>query len=197
MGLLSFNPLRGGSYALLAALAAAMFAPEKADMGRRETVARSPQPNVDALAPLPPPRPAAVAPSQPAKARKSGGDRIAGPVAAVVERVVDGDTLAVRARIWVGEEVRVLVRLRGIDTPEMKGRCDRERDDARRAAALLARLVGDGEVRLSDIAGGKYFGRVVADVSLADGRDPARALLAAGLARPYGGGARAGWCDRG
>ncbi|MEZ5840060.1 MAG: thermonuclease family protein [Hyphomicrobiales bacterium] len=99
-----------------------------------------------------------------------------------------------RARVWIGEEIHVLVRLRGIDAPELKGRCKAEREAARRASNLLARLLGDGPLTLSDIGGGKYFGRVLADVTTTDGRDPAARLLAAGLARPYAGGRRAGWC---
>ena len=40
-----------------------------------------------------------------------------GPVPAFVERVVDGDTLVVRARIWLGQELRIMVRVAGIDAP--------------------------------------------------------------------------------
>ncbi|WP_290897841.1 thermonuclease family protein [Hoeflea sp.] len=38
------------------------------------------------------------------------------------------------------------------------------------------------------------YGRTLACV-YADGRDVAKALIAAGLARPYDGGRREGWCD--
>jgi endonuclease YncB( thermonuclease family) len=55
--------------------------------------------------------------------RSIAGDLLEGPVTATVERVVDGDTLAVRAKIWIGHEIDVLVRLRGIDAPELRGDC--------------------------------------------------------------------------
>ena len=45
------------------------------------------------------------------------GDVLAGPVPAVVEDVIDGDSLKVRAHIWLGQDVAVHVRLAGVDAP--------------------------------------------------------------------------------
>ena len=45
------------------------------------------------------------------------GQTLAGPYTATVERVIDGDTLAVRVSMWIGQELRVLVRIRGVDAP--------------------------------------------------------------------------------
>lgn len=117
-----------------------------------------------------------------------------GPVAAEVERVVDGDTLAIRAKVWIGQEVTVLVRLRGIDAPELRGACDEEIARARAAAAALATIVGPGPVILRRIEGDKYFGRVVADVAATGGADLGAMLVRRGLARVYDGGARSPWC---
>jgi micrococcal nuclease len=97
--------------------------------------------------------------------------------------------------VWLGLEVRVSVRLRGIDAPELRARCPEERELAEAAAAHLAALVGDGPVALTNVAGGKFYGRVIADVASDDERDLAEAMLAPGLARPYDGGRRQGWCD--
>ena len=119
---------------------------------------------------------------------------LAGPIAATVLRVVDGDTLLVRAHIWVDQEVRVAVRLRGVDTPETRAGCAAERALAARAAEFTRRAVAKQRVRLSAVSGGKYFGRVLADVTTADGRALGPELVAAGLARPYESGARTGWC---
>ncbi|HUH48698.1 MAG TPA: thermonuclease family protein [Mycoplana sp.] len=114
---------------------------------------------------------------------------VAGPVAAHVIRVVDGDTILVSARPWPQQRVDVFVRLRGIDAPEMKSRCADARSAARTARDLLSSLVlGGGPLFLTEVSGDKYFGRVVADVHLADGRNPAHDLIAAGLAVPYDGG---------
>jgi endonuclease YncB( thermonuclease family) len=49
-------------------------------------------------------------------------------------------------------------------------------------------------VRLRDVRYGKYARRVVARVETPAGEDLGRALLDAGLARPYDGGRRASWC---
>ena len=129
-------------------------------------------------------------------------DRLAGPVPAEVISVIDGDTIEVRALIWLGQVVSTRVRLAGIDAPELRGKCARERALAERARAyLLARLGGrleDGDrawVRLRDIRYGKYAGRVLARVETAGGEDLGRRLMAAGLARPYAGRARASWCE--
>ena len=121
-------------------------------------------------------------------------ETLVGPVPAVVERVIDGDTLAVRARVWLGQDVHVLVRIRGIDTPEIRGRCVEEQRLARVAARQVAEAVSEGPVTLSHIEGGKYHGRVLADVELSDGRDLAATMLRAGNARPYEGSARRPWC---
>ena len=127
-------------------------------------------------------------------------ERLAGPVPASVIEVVDGDTLSVRAHIWLGQEVRTRVRLVGIDAPEIAGACPRERRLARQAQRFLVGflLPVDGrpaEVRLRDVRYGKYARRVLARVETVAGQDLGQALLAAELARPYDGGQRASWCD--
>ena len=122
-------------------------------------------------------------------------DVVPGPVPARVIEVVDGDTLAVRARIWVGQDVETSVRLFDVDTPETNGRCGRERELAAHARAFVIETIGDDPVKLIDIHYGKYAGRVVAHVETAAGDDLAALLIAAGLGRPYDGGARATWCE--
>ncbi|NYZ16210.1 nuclease [Azospirillum sp. RWY-5-1] len=122
------------------------------------------------------------------------GTSIVGPIAADVLRVVDGDTLTVRAHIWIGHEVETSVRLTGIDTPELRARCPEEREKAREARAFLLRLVGEDPVMLMDIQSDKYGGRVLARVRNAAGADLAQSLIRAGLARPYKGDRRGVWC---
>jgi endonuclease YncB( thermonuclease family) len=103
----------------------------------------------------------------------------------------------VRVAIWLGQELRVLVRIRGVDAPEMRGRCPAEKARAEDAAAALRELVSEGTVLLTRIEGEKYFGRVLADVATPDGSDLAAALIAGGHARAYDGGARRSWCEIG
>jgi endonuclease YncB( thermonuclease family) len=121
-------------------------------------------------------------------------EELAGPIPAEIVEVIDGDTVKLRAHIWLGQEVETSVRLAGINAPELKGDCDAERQLAQRARDYLATLLTGGAVSLRDIAYDKYGGRVVAQVSDATGRDLGTALIAAGYARPYDGGKRAAWC---
>jgi endonuclease YncB( thermonuclease family) len=116
-----------------------------------------------------------------------------GSVEASVVTVVDGDTLDVSARVWLGIDVSTRVRIRGIDTPELHSTCVQEKAMAQAARLRLAKLAG-GTVRLTNIANDKYGGRVDADVSAA-GVDLSAAMIATGLAHPYDGkGERADWC---
>lgn len=117
-----------------------------------------------------------------------------GPVEAVVVEVLDGDTFLAEALVWPGHTVRVNVRIRGIDAPEMKARCDAERTAALRARDALASMFGEGSIAISNISGAKYYGRVLADVTTADGQAVAQLLLGERLVRPYGGGRRQPWC---
>lgn len=121
-----------------------------------------------------------------------------GPYAATLVRVVDGDTFETRVRIWFGDEISTLVRIRGIDAPELHARCDGERQGAEAAREALGLLLAGHEIELSDVAPDKYFGRVVANVWVADengARDVAATMQQAGLARAYDGHRRASWCD--
>ncbi len=118
-----------------------------------------------------------------------------GPVPADVVSVIDGDTLDVRAHVWLGQTVAIRVRLDGIDTPELRGRCAAERTAAEAARELVRARIGADPVRLMEVRYGKYAGRVLARIVLEDGEDLGAILLAAGLGRPYDGGARAPWCE--
>lgn len=121
-------------------------------------------------------------------------DLLPGPVPARLVEVIDGDTLRVRALVWIDLELETLVRLRGIDTPELRGKCEAEKARARAAREALAALAGAGPVALFQVEYEKYAGRVLADVANAEGSDLAQALIAAGHARAYAGGERQGWC---
>lgn len=115
-------------------------------------------------------------------------------VPASVVSVYDGDTITVDAFPWPGQTQRTSVRINGIDTAEMRGKCPLEKEKARAAKARTIELAGEA-VTLVDIHLGKYAGRVVASVILKDGRDLATVLMDDGFARPYSGkGARKSWC---
>ena len=117
-----------------------------------------------------------------------------GPVKANVLRVLDGDTFVAEAHLWPGQDLRINVRIRGIDAPEMKSRCQMERILARQARDMLEELVDERPVVISNIAGAKYYGRVLADVHSETGEALGPALLSLELVRAYAGGRRKGWC---
>jgi endonuclease YncB( thermonuclease family) len=123
-------------------------------------------------------------------------ERLRGPIPADVVAVIDGDTLAVQAHIWLDQVVATHVRLLGIDAPELHGHCPRERQAARQARDVLSRLTRGGAVTLEDLRLDKYSGRVLARVRDARGADLGAALLSARLATAYDGGRRSDWCLR-
>jgi endonuclease YncB( thermonuclease family) len=118
-----------------------------------------------------------------------------GPVyPADLVRVVDGDTFEARVHVWPGLEVTTRVRLRGIDAPELRGRCPQEQRQAEQARDALAKVLSGRDIRVTAVVLDKYGGRVLASVSARDAPDVSAALLTAGQARAYGGGRREGWC---
>jgi len=121
-------------------------------------------------------------------------ETIAGPVFAKVINVYDGDTIEVMAKVWPGHQINVRVRIRGIDAPEMRSKCSDERFAALNARDRLRKFIAGQPVLLTNIKGGKYFGRVLANVKTHAGHNVRSVLLASGLVRPYQGKRRLGWC---
>jgi endonuclease YncB( thermonuclease family) len=113
------------------------------------------------------------------------------PVTAKVLSCYDGDTCRLEREILPGRD---RVRLANADTPEIEGRCQEEIDRAMMARDYTRALVAGKVVTLSAIEPDKYRKRIDAYVSI-DGRDLGDALIAAGLARPYSGEHRDGWCN--
>lgn len=118
-----------------------------------------------------------------------------GPVRARVLRVIDGDSLLVEARIWLGQNIETTVRLLGVDAPELRARCDREKSLAVESKAFVETHIGGKDVMLRRIQFGKFANRVLAQVFTPEGDDLGAVLVYAGLARLYEGGERQGWCD--
>ncbi len=119
---------------------------------------------------------------------------LAGPINAQVVDVLDGDTIAFQANVWLGTSISMHVRIRGIDTPELHTTCAAEKTMAQQAREQLVRLAGSS-IRLTNVAYDKYGGRVDANVANAAGLDLAAAMLKGGLAHSYdGSGPRVDWC---
>lgn len=116
-------------------------------------------------------------------------------VPAVVDYVVDGDTFG--ATVLFDDDISVPVRVRilNIDTPEIHGKCKSEINKAYLGKDALAGILPQGtKVELDSIKDDKYLGRIDANVVLKDGRNVGDIMIKRGLARPYNGGRRAGWC---
>ena len=114
---------------------------------------------------------------------------------AKVISVYDGDTFKVDIEGYpeiVGKGISV--RVNGIDTPEIKGKCDAEKKLAIKAKQLTERLLFNAKrVVLKEIKRGKYF-RIVANVDI-DDQDLGEVLIQEGVAVPYWGGKKAyTWC---
>ncbi len=109
-------------------------------------------------------------------------------------RCYDGDTCTFTlpgVHPFFGEKISV--RIRGIDTPEIRGKCAAEKTKAKAARDFLRNLLRNASrIDLVDAKRGKYF-RIVA-IARADGRDVAPLMIEEGLGRSYQGGRRTGWC---
>ena len=122
-------------------------------------------------------------------------ETIPGPIPATVLRIIDGDTIVVHVRIWLGQDLDTQVRFDGVDVPELKGRCPYENRLALKARAFVQTRTAEGKVVLQDIHYGKYAGRVVARVQMPGGGDLLDAFLRAGLGRGYQGRQRESRCQ--
>lgn len=107
----------------------------------------------------------------------------------------DGDTLRILVPELPTPLQRMSIRVLGVDTPEIRGRCAEEKRRAADARAFVLHAFRDAETVTLDVIGwDKYGGRIDAHVTMPDGRDLATALIEAGLGRVYDGGRRVGWC---
>lgn len=97
--------------------------------------------------------------------------------------VVDGDTF------WYqGTKIRLL----DIDAPEVEGRCANERQLAQAATVEFTRLLNTGLVRVA-FDGQDQYRRHLAQIWVREG-EIGTAMLAAGLAEPFGQRGPAPWC---
>ncbi len=108
----------------------------------------------------------------------------------------DGDTIYITMQGVPVELSRMSVRLDGVDTPEIRGKCDIEKQMARDARAFTRQwlVAHKDDMEICDPKWGKYAGRIVAHVR-AGSEDLTLLLIRAGLGRAYNGDKRPGWCD--
>ena len=108
--------------------------------------------------------------------------------------VYDGDTFRVNIDSLppiVGKNIAI--RVNGVDTPEIRGKCQYEKNLALEARDFVrGKLANAKEIKLTNLQRGKYF-RVVANV-LVDGVSLEQELLDNELAYEYSGGKKLSWC---
>lgn len=109
--------------------------------------------------------------------------------------VYDGDTIKVNIKDLhplVGKGITI--RINGIDTPEMKGGCEKSKIMAKEAKSVVQNiLTAAKKIDLLNCKRGKYF-RIVADV-IADNINIGNLLLVKGLAVKYDGSTKKqDWC---
>jgi micrococcal nuclease len=111
-----------------------------------------------------------------------------------VTTIYDGDTFTATIDSWpsiAGKNIGI--RISGIDTPEIRGKCRKEIELARMAKKKTVSMIRSAKtIELRQMRRDKYF-RIDAEV-FADGRSIGQALISAGLAVPYHGNKKATWC---
>lgn len=112
-----------------------------------------------------------------------------------VTSIYDGDTFRVNINSYpsiIGK--KMAIRVNGIDTPELRAKCNKEKLLAREAKKLTVSTLRAGKIiELRNLQRGKYF-RIVADVYV-DGVNLADVLIKSKLAVKYNGGTKVkDWC---
>jgi endonuclease YncB( thermonuclease family) len=110
-------------------------------------------------------------------------------------RAYDGDTF-VSSYVPIPGLPAVRLRLIGIDTPEMRGKCDVEYVLAAKARNFLQSEVEGKPITVDFVKWDKYGGRVLIRARNAAGEDLTRKMIEAGHGYAYGGGFKRSWCNK-
>ena len=107
-----------------------------------------------------------------------------------VIKIYDGDTITIAAKLPYPKSpvYRIAVRLNGIDTPEIKGQTQKEKDLAKKIRDTLQTKLMNKIVQLKNTSSEKY-GRLLADVYL-DGVCINTWMIEQGFAVRYDGGTK-------
>lgn len=106
--------------------------------------------------------------------------------------VYDGDTFRIKVETKPNFTDSISVRIVGLDAPEIRGKCDREKSLAIKSRDNLRSLLKSKHVFLYDVKPDKYF-RIAAHAYTED-KNIAEIQISEGLGRSYYGGKRESWC---
>lgn len=111
-----------------------------------------------------------------------------------ITSIYDGDTFRANIKGYpaiVGEHMSI--RINGIDTPELRGKCEAEKQLARKAKQFTVEYLRAAKnITLKSIKRGKYF-RLIADVYI-DGVSLGELLIRYKHAVKYKGKTKKSWC---
>ena len=105
-----------------------------------------------------------------------------------IKSVYDGDTFRAYLPNFQKDQ---RIRVRGVDTPEIKGKCQFEKELAIKAREFTKSFLKLGAVELKNLSKDRYQ-RILADVFV-NGRGLDKALIERGLGRKWRG-KRENWC---
>ena len=107
-----------------------------------------------------------------------------------IASVYDGDTFKINLNCSMAVYCeKVPVRVLGVDTPEIKGKTEREKKLAKEAKAFTKDFLAQGPISLSNCGRDKYF-RLLCDVTNGQGKNLAQELIKAKLGYSYYGGTK-------
>ena len=113
-----------------------------------------------------------------------------------VIKVYDGDTITIASYLNSSKKksplYRFSIRLAGIDSAEIRGKTEKEKDLAQKAKTMLSSIIMDKIVTLKNIKTEKY-GRILADIYTDDGLHINQWMLDHNYAVPYDGGKKVSW----
>ena len=107
-----------------------------------------------------------------------------------VASIYDGDTFKINLNCSLAVYCeKVPVRVRGVDTPEIKGKTEREKKLAQKAKEFAKEFLSQEPINLSNCSRDKYF-RLLCDVKNGQGKDLAQELIKRDLGYSYDGGTK-------
>lgn len=107
-----------------------------------------------------------------------------------IASVYDGDTFKINLNCSLSVYCeKVPVRVLGVDTPEIKGKTEREKQLAQQAKEFTKHFLDQGPISLSRCGRDKYF-RLLCDVTNGEGKNLAQELIKNKLGYAYDGGTK-------
>lgn len=103
---------------------------------------------------------------------------------AKIEKVIDGDTVEILVPCLPKSVQRMKVRLKNIDTPELHGKCDSEKQKAEIAKSYVRSVLQNKTVQLTNCTADKYF-RLNCEIIYDSTKNISSDLTNNGYAIPY------------